>query len=193
MPGLLPPSTSVSQMGRAASEIGMAGLLGGTLFGRLAMHPAVTEISDPRERGRLVNAAWRRYGVINSLSLAAVVGGWVGARADEAHNRNLSSRERRLAHVKDGFVAAAAVSGLATMLEGIRFSRTAPGGAVPLADGDHTAPGASSLQARSKRRLNVLGVVSLVADAGMVAADAALAQENFRRPPGRRMLSSLRR
>src|ERR687894_441955 len=104
MPGLLPPSTSVSQIGRAAGEIGMAGLLGGTLFGRLAMHPAVTEISDPRERGRVVNAAWRRYGVINSLSLAAVVTGWVGARADEAHNRNLSPRERTLAHVKDGFV-----------------------------------------------------------------------------------------
>ena len=45
------------------------------LFGRLALHPSVTEISDKRERGKLVNAAWRRYGVINSASLPALVGG----------------------------------------------------------------------------------------------------------------------
>ncbi len=65
MPDLLPPSVPVSQLGRAASQIGMSGLLGGTLFGRLALHPAVTEMSDPRERGKVVNAAWSRYGVVN--------------------------------------------------------------------------------------------------------------------------------
>ena len=171
----------------------MAGLLGGTLFGRLALHPAVTEISDHRERGKVINASWRRYGAINSLSLLAVVGGWVGARADEAADENLSARERRLARAKDVLVGAATVTGLATMVEGIRFSRTAPQGAVPLADGDHPAPEATATQARLKRRLNALGIASLAADFGLVAVDAALAQENFRRPPARRMLSRLRR
>ncbi len=193
MPDLLPPSVPVSQLGRAASQIGMAGLLGGTLFGRLALHPAVTEISDHRERGKVVNAAWRRYGVINSVSLVAVVGGWLGARADEARDANLSARERRLARAKDGLVAACTVTGLATMVEGIRFSRMAPGGGVPLSDGDHTAPGATDAQAVAKRRLNNLGRASLVADLGLVAVDAALSQENFRRPPARRLFSRLRR
>ncbi len=192
MPNLVPPGVPVSQIGRAASEIGMAGLLGGTLFGRLALHPAVSAISDPRERGRVVNAAWRRYGTVNALSLLAVTGGWLGARADEAHDRNLSPRERRLARAKDGFVAATVATGLATMVEGIRFSKLAPEGAVPLTDGDHTAPGATGRQARAKQRLNVLGVLSLGADLGLVAANAALSQENFRRPPARRLLSRLR-
>ena len=75
-----PPKT-ISQVGRAAQDLGLAGLLGGTLFGRMALHPAVASISDPRERGEVVNAAWRRYGVVNSLALGAVVVGWAGARA----------------------------------------------------------------------------------------------------------------
>ncbi len=193
MPDLLPPSVPVSQLGRAASQVGMSGLLGGTLFGRLALHPAVTEISDPRERGKVVNAAWSRYGVVNSLSLLAVVGGWLGARADEARDANLSPRERRLARAKDVLVGASAVSGLASMVAGIRFSRSAKDGGVPLADGDHVGPEATSAQARLKRRVDSFGRASLVSNLALVAADAVLSQENFRRPPARRMFSRLRR
>src|SRR4051795_781560 len=72
------PPLALSQVGRAAHDLGLAGLLGGNLFGRLALHPSVTSISDERERGTLVNAAWRRYGTINSLSLLAVASGWAG-------------------------------------------------------------------------------------------------------------------
>ena len=71
MPTIPAPPKSLSQAGRAAHDLGLAGLLGGVLFGRMALHPAVAAISDPRERGEVVNAAWRRYGTVNSLSLAA--------------------------------------------------------------------------------------------------------------------------
>ena len=77
----LPPSVPVSQVGRAAHDVGLAGMLGGQLFGRMALHPAVTRISDPRERGEVVNAAWRRYGAVNGIGLLAVTSGWIGARA----------------------------------------------------------------------------------------------------------------
>ena len=182
------PSVPLSQVGRAAHDIGLAGLLGGNLFGRLALHPSVTRISDESERGEVVNAAWRRYGAINSLSLLALTAGWVGARLNEAEPRRLSSAERRLAAAKDVLVGAVAVSGLATAAEGIRFSRLAPDGAVPLADGDHTAAQATDAQARSKRRVNVLGLVSLTSELGLAAVNAALNQQSFRRPPRRRAL-----
>ena len=133
------PPVPLSQVGRAAHDLGLAGLLGGNLFGRLALHPSVTEISDRGERGKVVNAAWRRYGTVNSLSLLAVVGGWAGARAAEARPARLSEPERRLALAKDVLVGVVAATGLATAAQGIRFARQAPGGAVPLADGDHTA------------------------------------------------------
>src|SRR3954469_14168021 len=136
------PSVPLSQAGRAAHDIGLAGLLGGNLFGRLALHPSVTEISDPAERGKVINAAWQRYGTINTLSLLAVATGWLGARAGEAADGKLSAAERRLARAKDLVVGVVAVTGLATAAEGVRFARAAPGGAVPLRDGDHTAAGA---------------------------------------------------
>ena len=59
MASLPAPSVPLSQVGRAAHDVGLAGLLGGNLFGRLALHPSVTEISDETERGQLVNTAWR--------------------------------------------------------------------------------------------------------------------------------------
>jgi hypothetical protein len=182
------PSVPLSQVGRAAHDIGLAGLLGGNLFGRLALHPSVTQISDKAERGKLVNAAWRRYGTVNSVSLLAVLGGWAGARANEAAPSRLSPAERRLATAKDALVGVVALSGAATAVEGIRFARKAPDGAVPLDDGDHTAPEASASQRNAKRRLNALGLASLAAELALAGVNAALAQQGFRRPPKRRAL-----
>jgi hypothetical protein len=39
-----------------------------------------------------------------------------------------------------------------------------------------------------KRRLNRLGLASLAAEVGLVGVNAALAQQDFRRPPLRRVL-----
>jgi hypothetical protein len=186
--GLTAPSVPLSQVGRAAHDLGLAGLLGGNLFGRLALHPSVTEISNESERGKLVNAAWRRYGTVNSISLAAVLAGWIGARAGEAADARLSPEERRLARAKDGLVAVVAATGLVSAIQGMRFAAKAPGGAVPLADGDHVAPQAAEDVRRAKRRLSALGAVSLAAEAGLVGVNAALAQQGFRRPPARRWL-----
>ena len=104
------PPLLLSEFGRAAHDVGLAGLLGGNLFGRIALHPAVTELADPTERGKLVNAAWRRYGTINSLSLAAVASGWIGARLNESANDRLTPDERRLAYAKDAFTEAYGIS-----------------------------------------------------------------------------------
>jgi hypothetical protein len=182
------PSVRLSKIGRAAHDVGLAGLLGGNLFGRLALHPSVTEISDPAERGKVVNATWRRYGTINSLSLAAVATGWVGARLRESANGRLSGDERRLAYAKDGLVVLVAATGLATAAEGMRFARLEPGGAIPLLDGDHAAPTASEQARRSKRRVNVLSTANLLSEVALVAVNSALAQEGFRRPPARRFV-----
>ena len=187
-PSLPAPPVPLSKLGRAAHDIGLAGLLGGNLFGRLAMHPSVSEISDAAERGKVVNAAWRRYGAVNSASLAAVVVGWSGARLRESANSRLGGDERRLAYAKDALVGLVAVTGLATAAEGMRFARMAPGGAVPLRDGDHAAATASVQAQRSKRRVNVLSTGNLICEVALVAVNSALSQEGFRRPPARRFI-----
>jgi len=186
----LPPlhGDLLSHCGRAAHDFGLAALLGGQLFGRLALHPAVTAIGDERERGAVVNAAWRRYGAVNGVGLLAVTAGWAAARAGQANDRHLVPRERRLARAKDVLVAATFLTGAATATEGVRFARQAPGGAVPLTDGDHAAPAAPDRARRLKRTLNALGVVAIATEAALVGVNAALEQTAWRRAPLRRRL-----
>ena len=188
MKKLSPRSDTLSAAGRAAHDIGAAALLGGNLFGRLAMHPALEGVCGPEERGQVVNAAWRRYGTVNSLSLAAVLSGWAGARSYEASDRLLSPRERRLARARDVATGAVAVTGVAAAIGGVRFSHAAPGGAVPLEDGSHPSSQTPPKAARIKRTLNRVGALNTVAEVALVAVNAALSQENFRRPPARRLL-----
>jgi hypothetical protein len=182
------PSDTVSSVGRAAHDAGLAALLGGNLYGRIAMHPALAGIGEESERGKLANRAWQRYSWVSSAGLAAIVAGWAGARVNEALPSSLSPRERPLALGKDAAVAAVAVTELATMVTGMRFARSAPEGAVPLTDGETPAHAASERSARLKRRLNALSTASIAAELALVGANAALAQANFRRPPVRRLL-----
>jgi hypothetical protein len=142
---------------RVAQDVGIALLLGGNVFGRRAMHPAVEWISSPAERGKVVNEAWRRYGLFNSLGLAGVVGGW--------------AIERRSAEpdaLRDAAVVAVAVTGVASAIEGVRFGRTAPGGAVPLHSGSEPSGETPSEAVRSKRLLNALGQASALAELALI-------------------------
>jgi hypothetical protein len=181
-------SDAISSAGRAAHDIGLGALIGGNLFARIGMHPAVAGISDPRERGKVVNEAWRRYGTVNSIALLSVVAGWAGARADEASPRMLSGRERKLAVAKDVAVGAVAVTGIAAGLEGMRFSSMEPQGAVPLADGDSASAQATPPEQRAKGTLRSIGTLHLVSAIALAAINSSLSQANFRRPPVRRLL-----
>ncbi len=181
-------SDALSSAGRAAHELGVAALIGGNLFARVAMHPALEEVSDEAERGLVLNRAWRRYGTVNSLALGAVVAGWVGARATETGAGQLSSRERPLARAKDAAVAATAVTGVASAVAGVAFARSAPQGGVPMLDGDDTAADASPRSAHLKRAASLLGALHLASAVSLGAMNASLAQVNFRRPAARRLL-----
>src|SRR3954464_15981005 len=103
---------------RVAQDVGVALLLGGNVFGRRAMHPAVEWISSPAERGKVVNDAWRRYGMFHSLGLAAVVGGWAVVRRSVVDP------------LRDVAVAAVAVIVFASAIEGVRLAHPVPAGAV---------------------------------------------------------------
>lgn len=181
-------SDSLSSIGRAAHDIGAGAILGGNLFARAGMHPAVAKVSDPNERGLVVNDAWRRYGPFNMLALGAIVAGWAGARLDESSPAMLSERERSLAVAKDVAVAAVAVTGIASAVAGTSFGEMEHDGAVPLKDGDNTTAQASNTESKTKRFLNVAGSLNLASAAALVGINAALSQANFRRPPARRLL-----
>lgn len=181
-------SDVVSSAGRTAHDVALAALLGGNLFGRVAMHPALADVSDKSERGRVLNRAWRRYGIVNSLALGTLVAGWLPARLRETHPRWLSARERRLATAQDIAVGAVVLTGLASAAGGVGFAHQAPGGAVPMASGSDSAPETPPRAARIKSVVNALGAMNIAAELALAAVNAALAQTNFRRPPARRRL-----
>jgi hypothetical protein len=178
----------VAGAGRSAQDLALAALIGGNLFGRVAMHPALTEVSDKAERGKVLNRAWRRYGVVNSLALGTLVAGWLPARLNGARSRWLSPRERGLVLAEDLAMGAVVVTGLASAAGGVGFSRQAPGGAVPMTSGHDPAPETPARAARIKRVLNALGAANLAAGMALVAVNSALAQANLRRAPLRRAL-----
>lgn len=182
------PSDTVSSAARAAHDVALGALIGGNLFGRLAMHPALADITEERERGRVLNRAWRRYGTINSLALATLVAGWLPARLNEAAPRWLSPAERRLAMAKDVAMSAVVLTGLATAAGGVGFAQQAPGGSVPMASGHDTSADTPRRATRIKRVVNALGALSLGCELALAGVNAGLAQTNFRRPPARRLL-----
>jgi hypothetical protein len=164
-----------------AQDAALAALLGGNLFGRVAMHPALGGISDKAERGLVLNRAWRRYGNVESAALVALVAGWVSTRNDESGPLWTSPRRRRLILAKDIAVGTVAVTGLAAAAGGVRFSSQAPDGAVPMESGTDTATETPPKAARMKRAINVLGTLNVAAEFALLGVNVLLHRSIWRR------------
>jgi hypothetical protein len=179
---------SLAEAARAAHDWGLASWLGGSMYGQFALNPSVSRISDHRERGRVVNAAWNGYNVINAVSLGAVAFGWFASRLTETHPRRLSDRERTLAKAKDVLTLTALGTGLASAVEGAQLASVEPEGAVPIERGTKPAEETPRRAARIQRTLGALGVANIASGVGLVVVNALLAQAGHSRPPLRRAL-----
>jgi hypothetical protein len=180
--GLVPSRKRLPPLaGQVAQDASLAALLGGNLFGRVAMHPALAGVADKAERGKVLNQAWRRYGTVNSLALAGLVAGWLSARPDERGPLWTSRRRSTLVLVKDVAVGAVVVTGLASAAGGIGFAQQAPDGAVPMDSGSEPAVETPPRAAKLKRVVNLLGGLNLAAEFSLVAVNGLLARSTSRR------------
>lgn len=161
-------------------DVALAALLGGNLFGHFAMNPALSDISDKSERGKVLNRAWSRYGAVNGVALAALVGGWLCSRPSSKDRVGLSPAERRLSVARDAAIGAVVATGLASGASGVEFSHQAPGGAVPMESGQTPAPEASPRAAMLKRALNVLGALNTASELSLAVIGSALAHAGGR-------------
>ncbi|MDQ6607817.1 MAG: hypothetical protein M3Z06_14880 [Actinomycetota bacterium] len=164
-----------------SQELSLAALIGGNLFGRVAMNPALAQITDKAERGKVLNRTWRRYGTVNSLALAGLVGGWLPSRREELGALWVSRGERTMVLAKDVAVAAVVVTGLASAAGGVGFAREAPEGAVPVDSGRDPAPETPRRAARLKRLVNVLGALNLASEVALLGINVAMVQRRTRR------------
>jgi hypothetical protein len=180
--GLVPTRERLPSLaGQVVQDAALAALLGGNLFGRVAMHPALAGVADKAERGKVLNQAWRRYGTVNSLALAGLVAGWVSARDDERGPLWTSRRRRTLVVAKDVAVGAVAVTGLASAAGGVGFAHQVAGGAVPMDSGSEPAVETPPRAAKLKRVVNVLAALNLSAELSLVAINGLLARSTARR------------
>jgi hypothetical protein len=179
-PSGLVPRRLPSLAGQVAQDASLAALLGGNLFGRVAMHPALAGVADKAERGKVLNQAWRRYGSVNSLALAGLVAGWASARRDERGPLWTSRRRRTLVAAKDVAVGAVVVTGLASAVGGIAFGQQAPEGAIPMDSGSEPAHETPPRAAKLKRVVNLLGGLNLATEFSLVAVNGLLARSTSR-------------
>ena len=179
---------TLAEGARAAHDWGLASWLGGTMYGKFALNPAVRLIDDKRERGKVVNAAWNGYNLINSVSLGAVALGWFASRATETRPDRLTDRERSLALAKDGLTLAALATGIASGVQGAKLAHQAPDGAVPIEGGTKPAAETPPEAAKAQKRLNGLSLANIAAGVGLVVVNALMSQAGHSRPPLRRAL-----
>lgn len=181
-------SDVIANTTRAAHDWGLASFLGGSMYGKFAMNPAVRVIESKPDRGKVTNTAWNAYNVINAVSLVAVAGGWGAARLTETRPDRLSESERGLAKAKDAFVVSTLLAGTASGIQGARLAKQAPDGAVPMESGVTPTEETPKAAATIQRSLGVLGNLSIASGVGVVVTNAILAQMSHSRPPARRSL-----
>ena len=101
---------------RALYDIGLAVWFGGSVFGILAMNPAVEVLDDPEERGKMVDEGWARfqpYGAVG-LGLATVAHFLMRARPPKKQ----TDTYKTVALLKDFFIIGAGVTSVASLALG---------------------------------------------------------------------------
>jgi hypothetical protein len=96
-----------SRTGKVAHDLGLSTWFGGTLFGQVSLNPAVSSISDERERGRVLNEAWARFQAANLPAMLSTLLGWrLGGVRDDSQ-----LRAPGLTRTKDLLLGGAAFNG----------------------------------------------------------------------------------
>jgi hypothetical protein len=159
-----------------AHNLGLAACFGGQLFGKLALNPKLDALSSKTERGKMLNAAWNRYNVVNAVSLGTAAATWFVGRAGIS-GESIDEDARSLVLAKDALFVASILTGLASIISGLRLARQAPEGATPIQTGTEPAPETPEETADLLRTVNVLGNVSLGLIASIIVVTTILSQK----------------
>lgn len=156
-----------------AHDLGMATGIGGGLFGRTALHPAVNRVSDRNERGLVVSDAWKRFSWFELAGYALAAMTWFAGRS-RLGGREVDGDTRSLVLAKDGLMAATVATAIGSSVAGRLMSAPRPEG-VPMKDGDDLAADAPSTSKKLHPVVNVLGVANLLFAAGVAGLTTVLA------------------
>ena len=143
-----------------AHNLGIGASFGGILFGKTALNPKLDVLDSESDRGKILNAVWNRYNAINVISLGTAAATWFFGRAGIS-GRSIDEEARGFVLAKDVLFILSALTGLASILQGLSLTRQAPDGAVPIETGTTPSSETPDEAARLLRSVNVLGNVNL--------------------------------
>jgi hypothetical protein len=151
-----------------AHDVGLATALGGTLFGREALHPALREgIDDQLDRDRVADSAWRRFSWINLAAHGAMAATWFAGRS-MLSGREVSRKARPLTVAKDALITASLATGLASVVLGRILGRRVRN-QVTLEQRERVET--------LRRAVGATGLVNLAANIGILGITTALSMQ----------------
>jgi hypothetical protein len=171
-----------------AHDVGLATAIGGTMFGREALQPALCEIEDRKERDHVADVAWRRFSWINLAGHVAVAATWFIGRSMMS-GRSVSSTARTLTIAKDALVVASLATGITSMILGrVLGARTngersegtgtarAMGGSQGESEAGNGVGNGVGIE-RLRKAVSVFGMANLAANIGIAGVTTALSME----------------
>jgi hypothetical protein len=172
-------NATLSTSGWVLHDLGLATSVGGAIFGKTGLHPAVRKISSKEERGLVTNEAWRDFSPINLFSHVAVVLTWLTGRAGLS-GRSIDRGTRRLVYVKDALVGTYLASGLTSTAAGYALSRASQGAPPQIESGSEPSSEAPERARVLQRTSDIAGFVNLAAGAAIIGVTAVLATKSGR-------------
>lgn len=170
---------TLSSVAWAAHDVGLAATIGGTLFGRAALEPALEDIQSPRERDRVSADAWQRFSWWNLAAHGVFAVSWLVGRK-MLSGREVSATARRLTKVKDDLMIVSLISGVSSILCGRALGKRAERGLGPEQVRDEETKEIEQDANRTRaidRAVGVLGMINLLANVGIASVTSMLAMQ----------------
>ncbi len=156
---------------RALYDIGFGVWFGGSVFGILAMNPAVEVLDDPEERGKMVDEGWARFQPYGALGLgvATITHFIMRARAPKKQ----TDTYKTFGLLKDFFIIGAGVMSVASLALG----EYAVDDYTPVESATEGTEETPDDVQKAQSGLSVASIGQLVCGVGVLVAGAILATE----------------
>lgn len=161
--------TTLSSAGWVIHDVGLATVIGGTMYELTAMSPALEKSTNVMERDRISADAAQRFSLLKFLSHAGFAVPWIIGRTMRS-GREVSGVARTLTKAKDILVGVSLVSGVIGML-GVKKARNRlEREPINVEQSERPMPTKSA-------PLATVAVINMIANVGILGVTALLAMQ----------------